>query len=189
MLYHDLGSARKNVGTKINPHSHCIGSCSGLDFLLLVLTFAGYAAGVCTVGNQQSPINIPIAEHFSENKGDGSSGEQPKGEKVGDIKFEYSQKLKGVGDLNFHFEQELEKSGDVKFKYEQKVEKFGNFKFGFEQKFKQKPNRFGDIKFKYDKQTDAVVKNPGHGTMQVSTWTYNLRCRTTQQGMSKSIPV
>ena len=123
-------------------------------------------AGVCTVGQQQSPINIPLAKHFAEMSAGGGSGSK---RKVGDVKFQYQQRLPDVGELNFDFEQEVDASGDVKFNFEQNVDQFGNIKFRFDQKFQQKMDRFGDIKFQYNHQTDASVANPGHGTMQVTS--------------------
>lgn len=124
-----------------------------------------WLAGVCTVGQQQSPINIPLAKHLADVSAGGGSGSK---RKVGDVKFQYAQKLPDVGELNFDFEQEVDASGDVKFNFEQNVDQFGNIKFRFDQKFQQKLDRFGDIKFMYNHQTDASVANPGHGTMQVS---------------------
>ena len=111
---------------------------------------------------QQSPINIPLTEHLAAQKRDEGNGR-----KIGDIKLQYSQQLSDVGELSFDFVQELKSSGDVKFNFEQNVEKFGNIRFRLDQKFAQKMDRFGDIKFQYNHQTDATIKNTGHGTMQV----------------------
>lgn len=124
--------------------------------------------GVCTIGQQQSPINIPLAKHLAEVSAAGGNGGK---RKVGDVKFQYAQKLPDVGELNFDFEQEVDASGDVKFNFEQNVDQFGNIKFRFDQKFNQKLDRFGDIKFQYNHQTDAMIANTGHGTMQVSSTT------------------
>ncbi|KAL3135620.1 hypothetical protein ABBQ38_006101 [Trebouxia sp. C0009 RCD-2024] len=120
--------------------------------------------GVCTIGMQQSPINIPLTEHLAAQKRDGGNS----GRKVGDIKLQYSQQLSDVGELSFDFVQELKSSGDIKFNFEQNVEKFGSIRFRLDQKFEQKMDRFGDIKFQYNHQTDATIKNTGHGTMQVN---------------------
>lgn len=113
------------------------------------------AAGTCTIGTEQSPINIPLAEHLA----------QKSPEEMGNIKFHFEQKLDNGRDIKFSYEQELNMSGDVDFGYEQNLGKYGGIKFQYAQK--QKLDRFGDIKFQYNKQTDAVVANPGHGTMQV----------------------
>lgn len=120
-------------------------------------------AGTCSIGMQQSPINVPLAEHLAHRQ----SGNGKK-KKVGNIKFSYETKQSDVGEFSFEFEQEINASGDVKFDFDQNVDQFGSIKFKFEQKFDQKLNRYGDIKFKYPNQMGAKVLNSGHGTMQVS---------------------
>ncbi|KAL0022007.1 hypothetical protein WJX77_005738 [Trebouxia sp. C0004] len=121
--------------------------------------------GTCSIGDKQSPINIPLAEHFAQSDQETNNGQR---QKIGDIKIQYSQKQDEIGELGFDFQQELNDTGDFKFDFEQKVEKFGDIKFHFQLKFQQTPNRFGDISFQYNSQVGAVVKNTGHGTMQVN---------------------
>jgi len=129
-----------------------------------------FGTGTCSIGEKQSPINIPLAEHFAQSNQETNNGQK---RKIGDIKILYSQKQDDIGELGFDFQQELNDTGDFKFDFEQKVEKFGDIKFHSELKFQQTPNRFGDISFQYNNQIGAVVKNTGHGTMQVS------KCLTT----------
>ncbi len=124
-----------------------------------------FGTGTCSIGEKQSPINIPLAEHFAQSTQETNNGQK---RKIGDIKIQYSQKQDDVGDLGFDFQHELNDSENFKFDFEQNVEKFGDIKFHFELKFQQTPNRFGDISFQYNNQIGAVVKNTGHGTMQVS---------------------
>ena len=123
-------------------------------------------AGTCTIGSQQSPINIPLADHLAQSAKQGSAGW---------IKFQFEQSFGNGKDVKFNFEQQLEKSADTKFKFEQQLD--GNIKIGFEANlYEQKLDRMGDIKFHYDNQSGAVVTNPGHGTPQVSKPTVNTVC-------------
>ena len=124
-----------------------------------------FGPGTCSIGEKQSPINIPLAEHFTQSNQDTDNGQK---RKIGDIKIQYLQKQDDIGDLEFDFQHELNDKENFTFDFEQNVEKFGEIKFHFELKFQQTPNRFGDISFQYNNQIGAVVKNTGHGTMQVS---------------------
>lgn len=121
--------------------------------------------GTCTIGQQQSPINIPLADHLAQSR---VASSEKKHESAGFIKFSFEQSIGNGKDVKFNFEQQVEKSANTKFKFEQKVEEFGDIKFGFETNlYEQKLDRFGDISFHYDNQSAAAVSNPGHGTPQV----------------------
>jgi len=124
-----------------------------------------FGTGTCSIGEKQSPINIALAEHFAQITQETNNGQK---RKIGDMKIHFEQKQDGIGDLGFDFQHELNDAENFKFDIEQNVENFGNIKFHFELKFQQKPKRFGDIGFQYNNQVGAVVKNTGHGTMQVS---------------------
>jgi len=125
-----------------------------------------YVVGTCTIGQQQSPINIPLADHLAQTR---VASSEKKHESAGVIKFQFEQSTGNGKDVKFNFEQQIEKSANTKFKFEQKVEEFGDIKFGFEANlYEQKLDKFGDINFHYDNQSGAAVSNPGHGTPQVS---------------------
>ena len=94
-----------------------------------------------------------------------SSNQKP--EKIGDISFEFEQNLADGGDIKFKFEQDIEASKDIQFHFEKKSIQGGRIKFQYEQHFDQQMDRHGSIKFQYNNQTNATVKNTGHGTMQV----------------------
>ena len=140
-----------------------------------------FGIGTCSIGEKQSPINIALAEHFAQSTQETNNGQK---QKIGDMKIHFEQKQDGIGDLGFDFQHELNDAENFKFDIEQNVEDFGNIKFHFELKFQQKPNRFGDISFQYNNQVGAVVKNTGHGTMQVSNCLISFlifRCSSVQR--------
>lgn len=105
-----------------------------------------------------------------------------KAEKIGDISFEFEQTLADGGEIKFNFEQDIEASKDIEFHFEKKSIQGGRIKFQYQQHFDQQMDRHGTIKFQYNNQTNATVKNTGHGTMQV------MKCQLCLQTYTAPLP-
>lgn len=142
------------------------------------------AAGTCTVGLQQSPIDIPLAEHLAQAAA--AAAKTP--EDAGTIKFQFEQGFGNGKDVKFRFEQKLDKGANTKFNFEQDVNKYGKIKFGYESNlYEQKMDKYGDLNFKYENQTGATVLNPGHGTPQVhgAVYTMHVCCPTADHDLQQ----